>query len=249
MNPLSPGSIQADDHLPIRADAPLPPAITFSPERSLRVAALLTLSGGFLDAFTYVGHGKVFANSMTGNVIFLGFYAAAGKWDEVIPHLLPILTFLVGVLIANWMRLPKVLRHLSRPALTCLSLEIIFLIFASFLPASFPDLILVPGIAFVAAMQNSSFTLLETWTYNSVMTTGNLRRFAEALFGGILPIHDPAQLRQARHFGLICLCFFAGAIFGGLTTARWHNYALWIPVIFLAAAFFLCFPRPSPPKS
>jgi hypothetical protein len=30
------------------------------------VALLLTLSGGFLDAFTFVGHGKVFANSMSG---------------------------------------------------------------------------------------------------------------------------------------------------------------------------------------
>jgi uncharacterized membrane protein YoaK (UPF0700 family) len=35
------------------------------------VAVLLTLSGGFPDAFTYLGHGKVFANSMTGNIVLL----------------------------------------------------------------------------------------------------------------------------------------------------------------------------------
>ncbi|MFP3616894.1 DUF1275 family protein, partial [Paraburkholderia sp. SIMBA_050] len=40
--------------------------------RNLTVAALLTLSGGYLDAYTYVGHGHVFANTMTGNVALLG---------------------------------------------------------------------------------------------------------------------------------------------------------------------------------
>jgi len=45
----------------------------FAPERSLPVAALLTLSGGFIDAFTWLSLGGVFASSQTGNVVFLGF--------------------------------------------------------------------------------------------------------------------------------------------------------------------------------
>src|SRR6185437_11215017 len=42
------------------------------PESSVAVACLLSLSGGFLDAFTYIGHGGVFANAMTGNVVLMG---------------------------------------------------------------------------------------------------------------------------------------------------------------------------------
>jgi uncharacterized membrane protein YoaK (UPF0700 family) len=36
------------------------------------ISALLASAGGFPDGFTYVGHGHVFANSMTGNVILPG---------------------------------------------------------------------------------------------------------------------------------------------------------------------------------
>ena len=45
-------------------------------ENGVDVAALLTFSGGFLDVFTYVGHGHVFANTMTGNIVFLGMFSA-----------------------------------------------------------------------------------------------------------------------------------------------------------------------------
>ena len=42
--------------------------VSIKPDNSIKVAVLLTVAGGFLDAFTYVGHGGVFANSMTGNL-------------------------------------------------------------------------------------------------------------------------------------------------------------------------------------
>ena len=39
---------------------------------SLRVAMLLALAGGFLDAYTYVTRGGVFANAQTGNIVLFG---------------------------------------------------------------------------------------------------------------------------------------------------------------------------------
>src|ERR1700730_1422623 len=59
-------------------------------ENSLRVAALLAAAGGFLDAFTYVGHGHVFANAMTGNVVLLAVSAVSGDGRQALAHLLPI---------------------------------------------------------------------------------------------------------------------------------------------------------------
>ena len=38
---------------------------------TLGIATLLAAAGGFLDGFTWVGHGHVFANAMTGNVVLL----------------------------------------------------------------------------------------------------------------------------------------------------------------------------------
>jgi uncharacterized membrane protein YoaK (UPF0700 family) len=210
---------------------------------TLGLAAPLTLAGGFLDAFTYVGHGQVFANAMTGNVIFLGVFAAAGEWDRALRHVAPLAAFFTGVFLAHVLRLPAMRRRLRSQALACLGLEILFLIAGSLLPTSFPDLVLVPGIALVAAMQNSSFDRLESWSYNSVMTTNNLRRCAEGLFTAALRGGDPAALRQARLFGIICLSFLAGAIAGAFSTARLHNTALWVPIALLSGAFALCLRR------
>ncbi|WP_184543925.1 YoaK family protein [Mucilaginibacter sp. FT3.2] len=212
-------------------------------DSSIEVAALLTLSGGFLDVFTYMGHGHVFANSMTGNVVFLGMYAASGDWHQALRHIPPIVAFLIGVFIAYRMHLPRVLKYLPKPALTCLGLEIIVLTCCSFLSKSFPDIPLVLAISLVAAMQNSSFTRLEGWTYNSVMTTGNLRRFAEAFFRGTMPAYDPVALREARLFGLVCVCFLAGAVLAALTTVPLQDHALLIPAVILFVAFIICWRR------
>lgn len=210
------------------------------PDSSLPVAALLTLSGGFLDAFTYVGHGKVFANSMTGNIVLLGVLATAGQWLQAFRHIPPVIAFVAGVFTASVLRLPSVSRRVRRPALACLGLEAAFLIIVSFVPPAFPDTLLVLGIAMVAAMQNSSFSMLESWAYNSVMTTGNLRRFAESLFCALISKGDASAMRQARLFGIVCLCFLGGAALGGFVTPRLHNFALWVPAAMLASAFVLC---------
>jgi uncharacterized membrane protein YoaK (UPF0700 family) len=187
-------------------------------ERSLSVALLLTTTGGFLDAFTYVGHGRVFANTMTANVVFLATFIASAQWISAL-HILPtILAFMFGVFLAYRARNPVFLRSIRRPALVCLILEIGFLAIVSILPGSFPAIILVPGIALVAAIQNSIFTQVESWVYNSVMTTGNLRGFAESLYSGAVFKRDPKAMREASVFGAICFCFGLGAGIGALAT-------------------------------
>ena len=39
---------------------------------SLVLAILLTISGGFMDAYSYMCRGEVFANAQTGNILLLG---------------------------------------------------------------------------------------------------------------------------------------------------------------------------------
>lgn len=213
------------------------------PESTLAVACLLSLSGGFLDAFTWVAHGRVFANAMTGNIILLGVSATAGDWRQALNHVPPLIAFLFGVWTAQALRLPR--GDPRWPALLSLILEIAVLTAIAFLPRSFPDLWIVLSIAFAAAVQNSSFTRVGGWTYNSVVTTGNLRRFGETMFGGSVPRRDDGMLKQARVFGAICLAFLAGALIGGLGGRIMHNAALAMPVLLLAFVLWRCW-RPNP---
>lgn len=196
-------------------------------ENSLWVAALLAASGGFLDAFTYLGHGHVFANAMTGNVVLLGVFTATGDWIQSLRHVPPLLAFLLGVAVAQILTLPRMRASLPNAAIASLTAEMVFLFVGGWLPTNFPDLPLVLSISFLAALQSSTFHRAERWTYNSTMATGNLRNFGEAGFNVIFSDKDPEVVRKANLFGIICLSFMGGAILGGLCTWRMNNKALW----------------------
>jgi uncharacterized membrane protein YoaK (UPF0700 family) len=214
---------------------PTPP-----PESAVAIACLLSLSGGFLDAFTYIGHGAVFANAMSGNVVLMGVKAAAEDWRAAFNHIPPLFAFTAGVFMAQAIRLPFPRLDARWPALLSLILEIVVLTVIAFLPRGFPDIWIVLSISFVAALQNSSFTRVRSWSYNSVVTTGNLRRFAEQLFAGMVPRLDRQALEQAGVFGAICLAFLVGALAGGLTNGGLHNAALSIPVLVLIYVLWRC---------
>ena len=65
------------------------------------IACLFTAAGGYLDAFSYIAHGHVFANAQTGNVVFFAVFASAGQWAQAWRHVPPIVAFSLGVAIAK----------------------------------------------------------------------------------------------------------------------------------------------------
>ena len=58
---------------------------------------LLTMSGGFQDAYTYYCRGKVFANAQTGNIVLMGSYLASGQWAMAMRYFGPVAAFAGGV--------------------------------------------------------------------------------------------------------------------------------------------------------
>jgi uncharacterized membrane protein YoaK (UPF0700 family) len=201
---------------------------------------LLSAAGGALDAFTRLAHGGVFANAQTGNVVLLGVYAALGQWTEALRHIPPIIAFVLGVFVAH-----RLSRHASqgdehRAALFSLVIEIALLVVVMILPSDFSGITVTLGISFVAALQTSSFAKVEGRSYSSVMTTGNLRKAAGALFAGIAVPRDRAALREAGVFATICLTFGLGAGLGAFSTARLGNGALAVPGALLLLALVRC---------
>lgn len=197
------------------------------------VALLLTLSGGFLDAFTFLGHGKVFANSMTGNIVLLAVNLATGDWHQASRHVPPLVGFACGILAAHLLQLMSP-RWVRQPAIAALIFEIVFLAAAAL--KGLPEFWLIPGISFVATLQTMFFVRSGTVTYTSVMTTGNLRRCAQLFFESTIPRWDSARLRDAAMLGAISLSFALGAMVGGLATQHLHDTALCAPAAFLLVA-------------
>jgi uncharacterized membrane protein YoaK (UPF0700 family) len=208
---------------------------------SLRLACLLAASGGYLDAFTFLGHGGVFANAQTGNVVLLGVYAATRHWHQALLHLPPLAAFVIGVFVAETLNLPVTERLvLHRPVRAALIVEIVVLAVIAALPRDFPGVGIVLSVAFAAALQNATFRKLRRWSVTTVMTTGNLRTATIGLYQWLVR-HTPGAAEQSRCFFAVVLSFLIGAAGGGLVTAAWHNVACCVPaaVLLLGLGLFV----------
>jgi uncharacterized membrane protein YoaK (UPF0700 family) len=225
------------------------PQDTSAQPAALPDAMLLAATGGLLDAVVYLNHGHVFANSMSGNVIFLGIAVLGRDWGDIVPYLLPLAGFFAGVLTSKHLRARLGLRSV----VLGLALEIVAIFIFGWLPGSFPEMAFTGIIAYVAAFQVASFRRVDRFAYNSTFITGNLRDVAEGLYEALTPNSAPETrekgLSQARALSLICLCFLGGAILGAWSAPRFGNHSLWLAEPFLLAVAVLSFRRPAAPAS
>ncbi len=205
-------------------------------ERGLYLSAFFyTTVGGYLDAYCYVSHGHVFANAQTGNIVLLGLALANGSPTAAFSHLPPILTFIAGVLGTLWIHESKSFQAARlRTIGACTELAVLVALFL--LGPETPNSLVVPSIAFVAAVQVTSFQAVSGWKFNSAMTTGNLRATLNAL---VLwrARKNPAQNRKTfMATGAICLFFALGALLGGLCSHFFPRQALLPCILGIAAA-------------
>ena len=201
-----------------------PPTPELRSADSLPSAILLAFTGGGLDAFTYLNHGKVFAGAMTGDTVLLSIAVLHGRAHQVLHYIVPLLAFFAGNVGS------KVLEgHLKRHAVTIgLLAEIVVLFVFSWMPGSFPDMIFLPVIVMAAAYQGASFRSVDAYPYNSTFITGNIRTAADGFYDAFDPEHRRNGLRKFRDLSSIGAGFLAGAIAGAVLAPRWYNHTLWL---------------------
>ncbi len=196
-------------------------------------SSVLAAVGGMLDSFMYLGHGHVFANSMTGNVVLLAVNTMQREWTQAVRHILPIVSFIVGISTAKAFVVPPVAPAVRDPELAVLALEIVMFGILGFLPDTTSDFLITISIAFAASFQTEVFRNVRGYSYNSTFTTGNLRTFSESLFAWLLRrTSEPAG--KLRTFAVICAVFFMGAFGGAFLTPLLHNRTLWVVCFLLA---------------
>jgi len=202
------------------------------------IACLFTAAGGYLDAFSYIAHGHVFANAQTGNVVFFAVFASAGRWAQAWRHVPPIVAFSLGVAVARLLGV-QTQKHTFRATLLCQEFEVAILAVLAVVGARLPNASIVPVISFVAALQNTSLDRIGPWSFNSAMTTGNLRDAVSGLVLWITGRETVENRRKAITLGLICGSFLAGALCGGIYTRLHVEHALAPCVAIVAAGFLL----------
>ncbi|MFC4402581.1 YoaK family protein [Gracilibacillus xinjiangensis] len=205
---------------------------------SVYLAFLLTLVGGFLDAYTFISRDGVFANAQTANIVMLSVHIGSGEWRNSLIYIPPIIAFFLGVVVAELFKRSQLREWLYSYRRTILLLECVVLIIVGLLPTSIPNIIVTVCISFVSSVQISTFTYLDRWKYNSTMTTGNLRTAFQAAYSAVTE-HDQEAKERSMKFLSIILAFLLGALIGTISTTYIGNRSVWIAVGILFVALIL----------
>ena len=214
---------------------------TMAPLRTsttLRFALLLTLANAFLDAYTYLARGSVFANVQTGNVIFFALRMSERKPVSALAHVWPILAFIAGVAVAAHIKSGRVDRYLTHPLRWTMALQAIALAVIGFVPSTVPHTYVTVPISFVAGIQIGLFRSIGDLVYIPLATTGNIMRLVEAGYTGFVD-REAAGRTAFGTYGLLTLFFGVGALIGAFATRAMGLQAIWLPAALLAITLVL----------
>lgn len=194
---------------------------------------VLAIVGGFLDAYTYIARGGVFANAQTGNVVLVGVYVAAGKWMEALKVIPAIVAFIAGVVLVEYVKAIKI-KILNYDWVTIILFSKIILLFLiGLLPSSVPDIFVIVTVSFLASVQVSSFKNLIDKPCSTTMITANMRYCTEYAIGWFKE-NDPEQKERALRYFTIILAFLVGAVIGGVTIEFFELRSVWLCSFLLA---------------
>lgn len=205
---------------------------------TIGVGMLLALVGGFLDAYTYLFRGGVFANAQTGNMVLMAISGAKGEFGRMGYYLLPVLAFFLGVLVTEWVK-----RRFSGAQFitwqhVIILLEVALMAAVGFLPKAAPDAAVNITISFICSMQVHSFRATKGLPYATTMCTGNLRSAAEAAASFFSTRDRNAGRAALRYLGIIG-AFCLGAAMGALLVNRFAGRAIWACCALLLLVFGL----------
>lgn len=206
---------------------------------SLELGVVLAAGGGFMDAYSYMERGHVFANAQTGNILLFGVHMSQGEWKQAMHYFVPVLFFALGIVIADLIRhhlrgLEKL--HWRQGAIL---LEILALLVVSQIPHRLN--LIANGITSLACgIQVESFRKLHGSGFATTMCIGNLRAMMNNLTLFFVR-REKKYFRKGLMYLCIILSFTAGAVLGNICVEGMHAYAILVNAGILLIAGVMMF--------
>ena len=189
------------------------------------VGLLLTFVGGFLDAFTFILFGGVFANAQTGNIALLGIHLANLKKD-CIPYLVQVITYTLGLFATNCvMKMIKPSLYF-RTTLFILAAEALVLLIIGFLPLESDQLLVTVLIAIICSVQAAGFRRVGDLPAATTVCTGNLRSTVDSLTKWVYE-RTWGNFLVFIKYVLISVAFAVGALVSTHLCALFKQRAIW----------------------
>ena len=202
-------------------------------------ALFLSVSGGLQDVYTYLYRGKVFANAQTGNIVLMSAALFRGDWEAVVKYLVPVLSFLLGIAVAELVHVHYRKQEKIHWRQIVLIEEILLLFIVGFIPVTL-DPLANALVSFVCALQVQTFHKIHGQPYASTMCIGNMRSGMESLVAYFRSRDHETLVKSLTYFGVIGV-FAAGAGIGSVLSQTIGHGIIWVCCGLLSVSFFLMF--------
>ena len=204
---------------------------------SIELGAVLALAGGFMDAYSYIGRGGVFANAQTGNILLVGIHLSQGDLAQALRFFFPVVAFAAGIMLADLIheRFASVFHWRQ----VTVFFEAAILLVVSFIAAD-ANLLANCLTSFACGMQVESFRKIHGKGFATTMCIGNLRSALQNVDDYIIT-HNRGFLENGLLYLGVIVCFVMGAVLGNWCIDRLGLHAIAVAAGLLAVAFAIMF--------
>lgn len=205
---------------------------------SIELAILLALSGGIMDAYSYLVRDHVFANAQTGNMLLFGVNLATGDWVQCLHYAVPVVCFAAGIALCHTIKIVATEEHLHWRQMA-LIIEAVLLVVVGFVPEG--RSLYANGLtSFACGIQVQAFRKFHGRPLATTMCIGNLRSGTQALVT-YASGRDQKQLRGGLLSFFVITCFVFGAVIGNWAIPALGTHMIWMAPVLLAASFLIMF--------
>lgn len=175
---------------------------------------VVSCAGGLMDAYSYLMHGRVFANGQTGNIVLLVLRLAESDWGGALRYVIPVAAFVLGIFLSCCVQGELFRGAHARMQRAVIAFEAALFCVIALAAPHVPDLLVNSVISFAAAVAFQNFRTFGTKsTYASVFCTGNLRSLGLSLYEGLVR-GDTHEWHRAQRYAAIIGAFGVGVLLG-----------------------------------
>ena len=210
---------------------------------SLGIGILLAISGGLMDAYSYLFRGEVFANAQTGNILLFSVNLAQGNWAAALHYVCPVTAFACGIALSALLRHSCPFRKAFHWRQYCVLFELIVLFGVAWIPQS-SNLLANSLISLACGAQVESFRKIAGASVATTMCIGNLRTtihdaITYGFTGGL------KEKASAQVSAVMIISFAVGAVLGNALITKIGTYAIFGSTVILSFCFMSMFISPN----
>lgn len=204
---------------------------------TIGLGMILAISGGMMDAYSYIQRGEVFANAQTGNMLLFGVNLSEGNFYRAFSYFCPIILFVAGILLADIAR--KKANKKLHWRQTSVLLEAVILIGVGFVPLTH-NLIANSLTSLACGIQVESFRKIHGKGIATTMCIGNLRSATQNIYDSVVTKDINKFKTGLLYFFIIC-SFVSGAIIGNILIKSLGIKTIWVSGALLILSFIIMF--------